>query len=238
MLAPFVCGGAAYIATRLSSPDPERVRGAPARLPLEPDPLELPCRARPRHERRAEDDGRHRADADRRRYAGPARACPSGSRSLRTGGRLGTFSGGWRVIKTLGTKVTDIEAAQGFSAEAASSTTILASSYFGFSLSTTQVVSGGIMGAGLGRRGRRALDGRQAHGRRLVLTMPAAADGRHRRGGPRSSRRYRGRGVRRDRGRRRARSSSSVPPHPGHRRYVIDDAPPDPDQPRSAPVSA
>ena len=63
----------------------------------------------------------------------------------------GTFSGGWRVIKTLGTRVTDIQGAQGFSAESASSSTILASSYFGFSLSTTQVVSGGIMGAGLGK---------------------------------------------------------------------------------------
>jgi PiT family inorganic phosphate transporter len=66
---------------------------------------------------------------------------------------LGTFSGGWRVIKTLGTRVTDIQSAQGFSAETESATTILASSYFGFSLSTTQVVSGGIMGAGLGRAG-------------------------------------------------------------------------------------
>jgi inorganic phosphate transporter, PiT family len=65
----------------------------------------------------------------------------------------GTFSGGWRVIKTLGTRVTDIQAAQGFSAETGASSTILASSYFGFSLSTTQVVSGGIMGAGLGRAG-------------------------------------------------------------------------------------
>jgi PiT family inorganic phosphate transporter len=66
---------------------------------------------------------------------------------------MGTFSGGWRVIRTLGTKVTDITPAQGFSAETASSTTILASSFFGFSLSTTQVVSGGVMGAGLGRAG-------------------------------------------------------------------------------------
>jgi PiT family inorganic phosphate transporter len=65
----------------------------------------------------------------------------------------GTFSGGWRVIKTLGTRVTDIEAAQGFSAETGASSTILASSYFGFSLSTTQVVSGGIMGSGLGKAG-------------------------------------------------------------------------------------
>jgi PiT family inorganic phosphate transporter len=65
----------------------------------------------------------------------------------------GTFSGGWRVIKTLGTRVTDIVPAQGFSAETGASSTILASSYFGFSLSTTQVVSGGIMGSGLGKAG-------------------------------------------------------------------------------------
>jgi inorganic phosphate transporter, PiT family len=68
---------------------------------------------------------------------------------------LGTFSGGWRVIRTLGTKVTRIEPAQGFSAETASASTILASAFFGFSLSTTQVVSGGVVGAGLGRPGGR-----------------------------------------------------------------------------------
>src|SRR5262249_19934811 len=88
---------------------------------------------------------------------------------------LGTFSGGWRVIKTLGTRVTDIESPQGFSAETSSSTTILASSYFGFSLSTTQTVSGGIMGAGLGRAGGVV---RWLVVRRIVvawvLTMPAA----------------------------------------------------------------
>ncbi len=66
---------------------------------------------------------------------------------------VGTFSGGWRVIRTLGTKVTHVEAGQGFSAETASATTILSSAYFGFSLSTTQVVSGGVVGAGLGRVG-------------------------------------------------------------------------------------
>src|SRR6478735_3164016 len=65
---------------------------------------------------------------------------------------LGTFSGGWRVIRTLGTKVTTVQPAQGFSAETASATTILASSFFGFSLSTTQVVSGGVIGPGLARR--------------------------------------------------------------------------------------
>ncbi len=67
---------------------------------------------------------------------------------------LGTFSGGWRVIRTLGTKVTPIAPPQGFSAETASATTILASSFFGFSLSTTQVVSGGVIGTGLAPRDR------------------------------------------------------------------------------------
>jgi PiT family inorganic phosphate transporter len=89
---------------------------------------------------------------------------------------LGTFSGGWRVIRTLGTRVTEIQSPQGFSAETASSTTILASSYLGFSLSTTQVGSGGIMGAGLGRAGgvvHRSVVRNMVVAR--VLTLPGAA---------------------------------------------------------------
>jgi PiT family inorganic phosphate transporter len=88
---------------------------------------------------------------------------------------LGTFSGGWRVIKTLGTKVTEVESPQGFSAETASATAILSSSYFGFSLSTTQVVSGGVMGAGLDRAGGVVHWGvvkRMVYA--WLLTMPAA----------------------------------------------------------------
>jgi inorganic phosphate transporter, PiT family len=88
---------------------------------------------------------------------------------------LGTYSGGWRVIRTLGTKVTHVEPGQGFSAETASATTILASAFFGFSLSTTQVVSGGVVGAGLGRSGGVV---QWAVVRRMVLawvvTLPAA----------------------------------------------------------------
>jgi PiT family inorganic phosphate transporter len=88
---------------------------------------------------------------------------------------LGTFSGGWRVIRTLGTKVTHIEAAQGFSAETAGASTILSSAFVGFSLSTTQIVSGGVVGAGLGRSGGR-VDWRGI--RHMVLawtvTIPAA----------------------------------------------------------------
>jgi PiT family inorganic phosphate transporter len=60
--------------------------------------------------------------------------------------------GGWRIINTMGNRITDVEAPQGFAAESASAAVILASSYYGYPLSTTQVVSGGVTGAGLGRR--------------------------------------------------------------------------------------
>lgn len=63
----------------------------------------------------------------------------------------GTYSGGWRVIRTLGKGLTEINTAQGFAAEVSSATTILVSSHLGFPLSTTQVCSGSIIGAGIGR---------------------------------------------------------------------------------------
>ena len=65
----------------------------------------------------------------------------------------GTYMGGWRVIRTLGTGLTEISTPQGFAAEAASATTILVSSHLGFALSTTQVCSGSIIGTGLGKKG-------------------------------------------------------------------------------------
>ncbi|MYS22011.1 inorganic phosphate transporter, PiT family, partial [Streptomyces sp. DvalAA-14] len=66
---------------------------------------------------------------------------------------LGTYLGGWRIIRTMGRGLTDIEPQQGFSAQTGAAVTILASSHLGFALSTTQVCSGAVMGAGLGRRG-------------------------------------------------------------------------------------
>ena len=88
---------------------------------------------------------------------------------------LGTYLGGWRIIRTLGKGLTEVKPAQGFSAESATSATILASSAFGFALSTTQVASGSVIGSGLGRRGstvRWRTAGRIAIG--WVLTLPAA----------------------------------------------------------------
>lgn len=66
---------------------------------------------------------------------------------------IGTYSGGWRIIRTLGSGLAEIRPTQGFASETASGVTILASSNLGFALSTTQVASGSVMGAGLGRRG-------------------------------------------------------------------------------------
>lgn len=64
---------------------------------------------------------------------------------------LGTYMGGWRIIRTLGKGLTEIATPQGFAAEVSSATTILVSSHLGFALSTTQVCSGSIIGSGLGR---------------------------------------------------------------------------------------
>lgn len=88
---------------------------------------------------------------------------------------LGTYMGGWRIIRTLGKGLTDVKPAQGFSAEASTASTILASSALGFALSTTQVASGSVIGSGLGRRGstvRWRTVGRIMIG--WLLTLPAS----------------------------------------------------------------
>ena len=65
---------------------------------------------------------------------------------------LGTYGGGWRIIKTTGTRIIKMDAAQGFSAQGAGAAVILASTHFGFPLSTTHVINGGVMGAGAAKR--------------------------------------------------------------------------------------
>ena len=89
---------------------------------------------------------------------------------------LGTAIGGWRIIKTLGTRITEIEAPQGFAAETTSSVVILAASHAGFPLSTTHVTSGSVMGAGLGKRAAEVHWG--VAGQMVaawLITLPAAA---------------------------------------------------------------
>ena len=65
---------------------------------------------------------------------------------------LGTYVGGWRIIRTLGRRVSDIQPVQGFTAETTSAAVILTSTHLGLPLSTTQVCTGSILGAGAGRR--------------------------------------------------------------------------------------
>jgi inorganic phosphate transporter, PiT family len=65
---------------------------------------------------------------------------------------LGTYGGGWRIIRTMGTRIIKMDTAQGFSAQGAGAAVILASSHYGFPLSTTHVISGGVMGAGAAKR--------------------------------------------------------------------------------------
>lgn len=88
---------------------------------------------------------------------------------------LGTYSGGWRIMRTMGKGLCDIESPQGFAAETSSTVAILASSHLGFALSTTQVCSGSILGSGLGRRTevRWSTAGKMAVA--WVITLPSAA---------------------------------------------------------------
>lgn len=88
---------------------------------------------------------------------------------------LGTYSGGWRIMRTLGKGIVEIETPQGAASGAATTATILASAHLGFGLSTTQVASGSILGSGLGR----GATVRWGVARRMavawLLTLPGAA---------------------------------------------------------------
>ncbi len=88
---------------------------------------------------------------------------------------LGTYIGGWRIIRTMGKGLTKIEPPQGFAAETTSAAVILASSHLGFPLSTTQVCTGSVVGSGIGRGApvRWHVFGRMVGA--WVLTLPAAA---------------------------------------------------------------
>ncbi|MFJ4594832.1 MULTISPECIES: anion permease [unclassified Kitasatospora] len=89
---------------------------------------------------------------------------------------LGTYIGGWRVIRALGKGLVEIEPPQGMAAESASAAVILCSTDFGYSLSTTHVATGSILGSGIGRSGAVV---RWQLARRMVtawlLTLPASA---------------------------------------------------------------
>jgi len=88
---------------------------------------------------------------------------------------LGTYIGGWRVIRALGKGLVEIEAPQGMAAESSSAAVILVSSSFGYSLSTTHVATGSILGSGVGKKGaevRWGVAGQMATA--WLLTLPCA----------------------------------------------------------------
>ncbi len=89
---------------------------------------------------------------------------------------LGTYLGGWRIIRTLGKGLVEIDAPQGFAAEASSAAIILTSAQFGLPLSTTHAATGSILGTGLGKPGaevRWGVLGRM--GVAWIITLPLAA---------------------------------------------------------------
>ena len=133
-----------------------RLRPGPGdpRLPARPGHLRRAARARARHQRRPEDDGRDHARADRQRHSRPTTSdVPTWVVvSSATAIALGTYMGGWRIIRTMGSRIIKMDTAQGFAAQGAGAAVILAASHFGFPLSTTHTISGGVMGAGAAKR--------------------------------------------------------------------------------------
>jgi inorganic phosphate transporter, PiT family len=89
---------------------------------------------------------------------------------------LGTYAGGWRIIKTMGSRIHKMDSAQGFAAQGAGAAVILASSHVGFPLSTTHTISGAVIGSGAAKRlsaVRWGVAGNIVAA--WVLTLPAAA---------------------------------------------------------------
>ncbi|CAN5578368.1 inorganic phosphate transporter [soil metagenome] len=89
---------------------------------------------------------------------------------------LGTLSGGWRIIKTMGTKIVKLQPVGGFCAETAGALTLAANTYFGIPVSTTHTITGAIVGVGSAKRFSAVKWG--VAGRIVwawVLTIPAAA---------------------------------------------------------------
>ncbi|MDP1675862.1 MAG: inorganic phosphate transporter [Bacteroidota bacterium] len=65
---------------------------------------------------------------------------------------FGTLFGGWRIVKTMGQKITKLKPSSGFAAESAGAITLLVTAFSGIAVSTTHVISGAIMGVGATKR--------------------------------------------------------------------------------------
>ena len=118
---------------------------------------------------------------------------------------LGTYTGGWRIIRTMGSRIIKMDPAQGFAAQSSGAAVILTASHLGFPLSTTHVISGAVMGAGRGQAAVGRTLGRGRQHRRRLGPDPAC------RGADRGARVRRQLAVRRQRRR-------PAGHHPGHDR--------------------
>ncbi|WP_308651789.1 inorganic phosphate transporter [uncultured Actinomyces sp.] len=87
---------------------------------------------------------------------------------------LGTYSGGWRIMRTMGKGLVHIDSPQGLAAETASTVAILASSHLGFALSTTHICTGSILGSGVGRGSKVSWATFGRMGVAWLITLPAA----------------------------------------------------------------
>jgi PiT family inorganic phosphate transporter len=89
---------------------------------------------------------------------------------------LGTAVGGWRIMRTMGRKVVELEPIHGFAAETTAATVLLATAHFGMPVSTTHVISSAIMGVG-SSKGRRGVHWGVARSILIawVVTIPATA---------------------------------------------------------------
>jgi PiT family inorganic phosphate transporter len=72
--------------------------------------------------------------------------------SAATAMALGTYVGGWRIIRTLGQRIAKLEPPQGFAAESTCATILFATAHYGFPVSTTHTITGSVLGAGASRR--------------------------------------------------------------------------------------
>ncbi len=89
---------------------------------------------------------------------------------------LGTIFGGWRIVKTMGSKIMKVRAMEGFCAETSSAAVLIGTAHFGIPVSTTHVIAGSIMGVGTAERGRKV---RWVTARKILwawlLTIPITA---------------------------------------------------------------
>ena len=89
---------------------------------------------------------------------------------------LGTYAGGWRIIRTLGQRVAKLDPPQGFAAETSTATTLWLTAHYGFPVSTTHTITGSVLGAGATRRFSAVRWGVAGNiVLAWVLTLPAAA---------------------------------------------------------------